>query len=520
MKQKNPGKTTSATPDRKETDMKKKHPISIILCVALILVSLSIAVLIFTNHEALASLFSGESIEKTIGVYTLVNLILLFAVWVLFFVVLYKFGKSDSVTFSRTDPLTGIGNKKQARLNYESSSSLYGKCLCLAYFAFDEAKIRERFGTVWSEKLQKSAADTLSSACGDYDCAARIGEGEFLMSIHCKGGLMAEKAVRDAVEELNKQQFRMLLEGAAPFHAGLFLADGKTDFDTACANAKTGYRYACDLNETAFICTRDILVKEASRDRLREKLNSAIDAGEFDPYLQFVYDVKKGGFIGAEVLSRWNSPVDGLKMPAYYIGSMCSTGVIEKFDLYMLSKTCALLESFAGTEYEPLQLSCNITRISVSSEDFAEKVKAILKKYHFDRSHLIIEITEDVFIRNHNVAFRNITECRKEGIRIAIDDFGTGNSSFGDIGDYPVDELKVDREIILKTETERGNALLQGLIGLAHQLGIEVVCEGVETDGQRDCAVENGTDFIQGYFYSYVFPVEEGKRHYKASLAQ
>lgn len=118
------------------------------------------------------------------------------------------------------------------------------------------------------------------------------------------------------------------------------------------------------------------------------------------------------------------------------------------------------------------------------------------------------------------IAFRNITECRKEGIRIAIDDFGTGNSSFGDIGDYPVDELKVDREIILKTGTERGSALLQGLIGLAHQLGIEVVCEGVETDGQRDCAVENGTDFIQGYFYSYVFPVEEGKRHYKASLAQ
>lgn len=496
----------------------KKHPISIALLVSLLVLLAVLVALIVYNYDLLASVFEGagsEAAKSAAPIFVYIGVV--FLLWIVCLIFFIKTSKSTS-SGSRTDSLTGLAGKKQIRSNYESIGPAMHRFSCLAYISYDDRRVKERYGTAWSENLQRNAADILREALDEYDCAARLEDGEFAVSLHCKDGLQAERKVNEIVDKLTKYQYKILLEDISPFRAGICMPDPATPFETALSNAKIGYRYACDLRESTFICTQDVLVKEESRKRLREKLNAAIDAQEFKPFLQFVYKINEQRFTGAEVLSRWSSPEEGLLMPAYYISNMCNTGVIEKFDMYMLDKTCAILHDWNGTEYGELTLSCNITRITISSIDFMDRFRAIAAKYHFDHSRLLIEITEDSLINNETVAYRNVMECKNDGFLIAIDDFGAGHTSFNDIGDYPIDVLKVDRQIVTKTASERGEALLQGLVDLAHQLNISVVCEGVETEKQKNTIVRSNCDYIQGYFYSYVFSVEEGKKHFLKSL--
>ena len=133
-----------------------------------------------------------------------------------------------------------------------------------------------------------------------------------------------------------------------------------------------------------------------------------------------------------------------------------------------------------------MSLSCNLTRITISEKDFAEKIKEISNKYDFDRSKLIIEITEDSLEKNLVIAMLNIIEIKKLGFRISLDDFGSGYTSLVSLCEYPIDVVKIDREILLLSGTEKGKKIFLGIVSLAHFLNLKVVCEGVETEEQRN----------------------------------
>ena len=133
----------------------------------------------------------------------------------------------------------------------------------------------------------------------------------------------------------------------------------------------------------------------------------------------------------------------------------------------------------------------------------------IVNKYSFERSNLVIELTEDSLADNKAVAFQNILACKKLGFKVALDDLGSGYSSIIDLCDYPIDIIKIDRHIVAKSTTPRGNALLRGIVKLAHDLEINVLCEGVETEKENINSRNAECDYIQGYYYSHVLPQEE-----------
>ena len=118
---------------------------------------------------------------------------------------------------------------------------------------------------------------------------------------------------------------------------------------------------------------------------------------------------------------------------------------------------------------------------------------------------------------NTTVAYRNILECKKMGCKIALDDLGSGYSSLQDLCDYPIDMIKIDRHILLKSTTPRGNTLLQGLTKLGHDLGMKVLCEGVESETEKQRACEAGCDYVQGFYYSRVLPRDEADLFYMRS---
>ena len=248
---------------------------------------------------------------------------------------------------------------------------------------------------------------------------------------------------------------------------------------------------------------------------LINKIRYGLKNKEFKMHLQFIVDNKTKRIVSSEALSRWETSEGEVIMPGKYIGVMEKSGLIIKFDYYMFEMVCDKLSKWGDTDFKEITISCNFTRITISEKDFVAKIKDIAERYEFDRSKLIMEITEDVIEKNLDVARDNIIKAKELGFRIALDDIGSGYTSLISLGEYPIDIVKIDREVLLLSEKESGKKLFWGIISLMHNLNLKVVCEGVETEEQNTLVSESECDYIQGWYYSKALPVASAEIFYK-----
>ena len=235
--------------------------------------------------------------------------------------------------------------------------------------------------------------------------------------------------------------------------------------------------------------------------KLLKKIERGFKNQEFKMYLQFIVDNTKK-IVSAETLSRWESADGNVIFPGAYIWLMEKSGMITTFDYYMFDMVCRKLSEWKDTEFGDITIGCNFTRITISEKEFLTKIQAIADKYDFDRQKLSFEITEDSTEKNLVDAMYNIIKVKEMGFRVSLDDFGSGYTSLIGLCEYPVDVVKIDREVLLLTETEKGKKLFRGIVSLAHSLNLKVVCEGVETEEQNRLVIECGCDYIQGWYYS------------------
>ena len=242
-----------------------------------------------------------------------------------------------------------------------------------------------------------------------------------------------------------------------------------------------------------------------------KKIERGFKNQEFKMYLQFIVDNKTKHIVSAEALSRWKNAEGEIVPPLEYIGLMEKSGQIVQLDYYMFEKTCSKLAKWGNTELGNIMISCNFTRITISEKDFADRIKEIADKYEFDRNKLLIEITEGSMEKNLALAMKNIVKVKELGFRIALDDIGSGYTSLVSLCEYPIDIVKIDRYILLLANKERGKKLFLGVISLAHDLCLKVVCEGVETEEQNQLVTESGCDYIQGWYYSKALPEDEAE---------
>ncbi len=251
--------------------------------------------------------------------------------------------------------------------------------------------------------------------------------------------------------------------------------------------------------------------KVLKEKKLLKKILTGFENNEFEMHLQFIVDNKSQKLVSAETLSRWVNSEGETIFPGTYIGLMEKSGLIVRFDYYMFEKACKKLSEWKATEFDNLTLSCNLTRLTISEKDFVQRIKEIVKKYDFDRKKLLIEITEDSLEKNLVTAMYNIIKVKELGFRIALDDIGSGYTSFISFCEYPIDVIKLDRAILLLTGTEKGKKLFKGIVSLAHNLNLTVVCEGVETEDQKNMVANTECDYIQGWYYSKAMPEKKAE---------
>ena len=410
-----------------------------------------------------------------------------------------------------TDPLTGIGNEEYFEQNFyhfitPTSYSLY----YITYISLNLQRIDKYYGTTETEEIERYAANILSSFAGELDVAARIGSGVFLGAFQCPSEEEMGVRATELLNKLNAYKEMFLAECRTHFRAGIFhLNSANISFETALINSRQAYLFAHQNKLPYTFATDEFLKKEATKSKLQRKLADAIKNNEFKLYMQFIVDAKSGGVKGAEALSRWHNPEDGVLSPSNYIDELITSGIIEYLDFYIFEEVCRQLEKWSKTDKKHLWISCNFTRTTVSKSDYFKRFEEIVNQYAFERDKLIIELTEDSLADNKAVAFQNVLAFKKLGFQVALDDLGSGYSSFCDLCDYPIDMIKIDRHIVSKSITPRGNALLQGITKLAHDLGMKVLCEGVETEKENINSKNAECDYIQGYYYSHVLPQEE-----------
>ncbi|MGN0714223.1 MAG: EAL domain-containing protein [Anaerovoracaceae bacterium] len=410
----------------------------------------------------------------------------------------------------QVDSLTGIGNAAYFRWCFDHQIMTAARSLYyIAFISVAVEQIEKYFGEVESEQLQKHAASVISAYVTDHDFAARISDGVFALAFQSPDKEKAGRFVSELLIQLNGLENDFPEKYKVQFRAGIYSLEGN---QVPCEIALNNARHGCieaEHNKQAFVFTDDYMLnREAKRRRLKRKLTDALKNQEFKLYLQFIVG-KDGKICGAETLTRWLSPEEGTVTPGNYIEELKDAGIISKLDFFVFEEACKQLEDWSRGGNHDLWLTCNFTRITVSAGDFLPRIQEITKRYSFNPGSLILEITEDSLAENETLAMQNVLACKKEGFRIALDDFGSGYTSFSDLCDYPIDLIKVDKDIIKKASSRQGAALLRGICELAHNLNIQVLCEGIETE-KEDITVKNaGCDYIQGFYYSRVYPQDD-----------
>ncbi len=256
--------------------------------------------------------------------------------------------------------------------------------------------------------------------------------------------------------------------------------------------------------------------KEAPQDRVRAGLESGLHHALEREELYLVYqpqlDVSAGSFTGAEALLRWQHPLLGDVSPTVFIPVLEDTGLISEFGEWALRRAAGQFAEWLRQDVVPAsaRLSVNLSPRQFSRPDLVISVEAALKDAALPAGNLTLEITESTLMRNMSQGVKVLTDLRGLGVRTAIDDFGTGYSSLAYLKDLPIDYLKIDRTFVKDIVTSSHDAAIaSSIISLAHNLGMNVVAEGVEDSEILEVLKLFGCDQYQGFFFSRPVPAAD-----------
>jgi diguanylate cyclase (GGDEF)-like protein/PAS domain S-box-containing protein len=278
--------------------------------------------------------------------------------------------------------------------------------------------------------------------------------------------------------------------------------------DTAMYQAKNAGRNT--------LCFYDPLIQAAleARSAMEAELRVALEHHDFQLDYQMQVDYRRR-IIGAEVLLRWHHSQRGIIHPAQFIAMAEDTGLIVPVGLWVLESACAQLKKWESqASMRELQLAVNVSARQFRQADFAEQVQAIVARTGIVPGRLKLELTESLVLDNVSDAIAKMAALKPLGIGFSIDDFGTGHSSLAYLKKLPLSQLKIDQSFVRDIATDPSDAVIvQTIIGMSKNLGLEVIAEGVETEQQLAFLHANGCLAYQGYLFGKPMAIEEFEKH-------
>jgi len=420
------------------------------------------------------------------------------------------------------DSLTNLPNRRllKDRLHQAvNNSTRNNRQGALLFVDIDNFKtLNDTLGHNMGDLLLQEVARRLQHSIRESDTAARLGGDEFVVMLEDLSPFAENAAIEtevvgkkilDAFNEpfkLAGYDYRCSCSiGATLFYDHLLPEDELLKHvDIAMYQAKkNGRNTLCFFDQNM-----QLILNE--RAALEADLRCALERNQFELYYQ-IQVTHDGNIDGVEALLRWQHPDNGLVSPMKFIPLAEETGLVLPIGLWALETACAQLKRWENNPVtEHLQLAVNVSARQLHESDFVEQVKMVLAVTGIKPSRLKLEITESVVIKDAEDTITKMLALKAVGVSFSIDDFGTGFSSLSYLTILPLDQLKIDQSFVRNIGIKHTDAVIvQTIIGMAKNLGIEVIAEGVETVGQRSFLEEHGCLLCQGYLFSEPLPLAE-----------
>ncbi|MGA9666697.1 MAG: EAL domain-containing protein, partial [Gallionella sp.] len=428
------------------------------------------------------------------------------------------------------DPLTGLPNRRllldRLQHTFAASARHHDHCAVLFIDLDNFKSLNDTKGHNIGDLLLIEVANRLQACLRHEDTAARLGGDEFIvilekLSEDIQQAAAQTEAAGEKLLAVISQPYSLKgyeYHSSASIGISLFRNQEITvdellkRADTAMYQAKSAGR-----NTLRFYDPAVQMVLEA-RTTLENDLHRALAENQFILYYQMqVYNTVH--ILGAEVLIRWQHPQRGLVSPLEFIPLAEETGLILPIGQWVLETACAQLKAWeADGLTRDLQLAVNVSARQFHQPNFVEQVCQTLRSHALNPDRLKFELTESLVLDNIDDTIVKMQALRKVGVRFSIDDFGTGYSSLSYLTQLPLDQLKIDQSFVRNIGVKHSDAVIvQTIIGMADNLGLKVIAEGVETEDQRTFLEQHGCTLCQGYLFGRPVPIEEFEEKLKSS---
>jgi EAL domain-containing protein (putative c-di-GMP-specific phosphodiesterase class I)/GGDEF domain-containing protein len=411
----------------------------------------------------------------------------------------------------KTDFLTGLYsgiNIEDALRDFYQEEADPGRqynFVCLSIVSFD--RFNRLFGHTRGDRLLTILGSAIKNACY---CGIRISGDSFaFLSGDCldpAGEL--ERRFREELEISFEGSHLAVIDlkmGIYPIDPGEI--PGREIFDRALL----ALALAKNLSGRQAVYFDGKLKEEAAlRQSIEMNMLQAFSRDEFQIYIQPKYALPGKTCLEAEALIRWWSDGLGTMIPDQFIPVFEHNGFIVEVDFFVLSSVFKIIQRQLNEGRSVLPISVNQSRASFSSPDYVRRIRGLTEAYPIPLKYIQLEVTETILEDERLSLLEILADLKHMGFSIALDDFGAGYASLNSLKDFPVDTLKIDRDLLNEDENSfRGKAIIRSIVRMSKELGIKVVCEGVETEEQLAFLSNIGCDYAQGFYCAPPMPLAE-----------
>lgn len=405
------------------------------------------------------------------------------------------------------DPLTGLPNRRKAEAEL-ATAILKSRNDPIGALAIDLNRfkpVNDLNGHAIGDQLLVAVGERLKSTLGENGSVYRMGGDEFLIVAKVQDGndlIRLAKMLSETFEAPFALEAISCTIGASI--GAVWTSCTSTDPDDLLAMADAAmYRCkAAGRNGYAFF-EEGMEVAARTRAKIEAELRDAIANGQIEPHYQPLVELGSKEIVGFEALARWRLADGSYRMPNDFITAAEETGLISELFFSILKQACLEVKNWPPH----IRVAVNLSPVQFADEWLVSRILGILTETGVASGRLEIEITENALVANFEEARRIVNELRQQGIHIALDDFGTGYSSLRHLSELRFDKLKIDRAFIHDVnQNATSEAIVRAVTLLAHNLGLMVTAEGIETPQNAAEVGAMGCDIGQGYYFGRPIP--------------
>ncbi len=414
------------------------------------------------------------------------------------------------------DDLTGLSKLKHFKTNVEQAIKGENN-YAMIYLDVDKFKyINENWSFDTGSEIIQSLAEVIKEFAFDGEYTCRIDSDKFAILIrYCTEEELAYRLeiLNDAFNSMQQEKYSDI---KITIICGIYMIKDKMSFNSILDRANIARRTIKGSYKNGFVVYNENLENFTEREKeLEKRVISALEEGEFVPFLQPKFNLTTNEIVGAEALARWMAK-DRMISPWEFIPVFEKNGFITKLDFVIYEQVFKFLKKCISEDKLVPRISLNVSRDHIENPDFLDELLVMMKKYEVSVDVIELEITEGVFAKDTKALKKFIEDIRQEGLAVSIDDFGTAYSSLNLLKDIVVDVVKMDKSFIDNLgegfkidDVSKDRVIIKNILQMIKELDFDSIFEGIETPEHIEFLKGIGCKYGQGYVFARPMPLEE-----------